>query len=332
MRQLRIALPGLADAAALLAVHGMVLRLPAAEWIAARGQARVWAEPDWRDWVLADAGLPADVLRRFPAGPCSAPGEPGQHVSRTWARAEPVHLVTAIDHLQLAAPVPMPLEAHESSQLLDALNSHLAGTGFALSARASGGWVCECPRDLECRAAVPAEALGRDLREWLPTGRDATRVRSLVNEMQMLLHEHPVNERRAARGLPPVNSVWLWGFGATRAPSSAVDGDLVTDDSWLADLWRLHGGRVRTAAELRAALAGEAAHVRVALGVSIEERCAANILRALDAEVLVPARAALGAASVSSVMLHTGRSIHEVTRAARWRFWRGARPLAEVLA
>ena len=36
---------------------------------------------------------------------------------------------------------------------------------------------------------------------------------SILNEIQMVLHEHPVNEAREGRGEPPVNSVWLWGAG-----------------------------------------------------------------------------------------------------------------------
>jgi hypothetical protein len=42
---------------------------------------------------------------------------------------------------------------------------------------------------------------------------------ALLNEVQMVLHEHPVNEAREARGEPAVNSVWLWGGG--RAPDKA---------------------------------------------------------------------------------------------------------------
>jgi hypothetical protein len=31
--------------------------------------------------------------------------------------------------------------------------------------------------------------------------------------VQVILHQHPVNAERRARGLPPVNSLWLWGGG-----------------------------------------------------------------------------------------------------------------------
>jgi hypothetical protein len=329
-REVRIALPGLADSLVRLAVEDAALRLRAAEWVMARGRESRTVAPGWRDWVLAGAGLGDDVSRRFPAGPSSVPADAVTHSRQTWARAEPVHLLTAIDHLQLAAPVPVLLEASESGPLLETLNAHLAGTGFELRALDDGGWLCRCPEGLECETVDPLDAFGRNLRELLPTGRDAVRVRSLVNELQMLLHEHPVNERRAARGLPPVNSVWLWGVGTAHEPTAAVIGDLLTDDAWLAALWRRHGGHVRSVTELGQVLAEEGTDVRVAAVAGRDGRPAADALQTLEAYVFAPVRVALAASRVGRVSLHVGRRSLDLTPAVRWAFWRRARPLAEV--
>jgi 2,3-bisphosphoglycerate-independent phosphoglycerate mutase len=38
-------------------------------------------------------------------------------------------------------------------------------------------------------------------------------VLTLVKESQRLLKNHPVNHAREAKGLPPANSIWLWGQG-----------------------------------------------------------------------------------------------------------------------
>jgi hypothetical protein len=48
----------------------------------------------------------------------------------------------------------------------------------------------------------------------MPRSPQAAPLRRLQNEMQMLLYTHPVNDARAARGVPPVNSFWLSGTGA----------------------------------------------------------------------------------------------------------------------
>jgi len=331
-RAVRIAVPGLADSIARLAEEGGGLRAPAAEWLLARGRPATVAPPDWRDWLLAGGGLGADVLLRFPAGPASVPAELAGHGAATWSRAEPVHLLTAIDHLRLAAPVPLPLDPAESDALLGTLNAHLAGSGFELHAHPDGGWLCRCPDGLQCETVDPLQALGRNLREVLPGGRDAVRLRALVNELQMLLHEHPVNERRAAHGLPPVNSVWLWGIGAVRDPAPGVAGELLTDDAWLAGLWRRHGGSVQPATALATALARGGTQLRVATRAAVDGQAAADTLRALEAGLFVPLRAALAASRVDRVSLHTGRSVFDLTWTARWAFWRRPRPLAEVPA
>jgi hypothetical protein len=330
-REIRIALPGLADSLVRLAAEDASLRLPAAAWVMARGRENRSVAQDWRAWVLAGAGLDDDVLRHFPAGPSSVPAGFAPQAGQAWARAEPVHLLAAIDHLQLAPPVPLPLEASESGPLLETLNAHLAGTGFELRALADGGWLCRCPVGLECETVDPLDALGRNLRELLPAGRDAVRMRSLVNELQMLLHEHPVNERRAAGGLPPVNSVWLWGMGTLREPAAIVTGELLTDDAWLAALWRRHGGRVRSVIELSDALAEERADVRVATVAGCDGRPAADTLQTLEANVFAPVRAALAASRVGRVSLQGGGRALDLTPSVRWAFWRRARPLAEVL-
>jgi hypothetical protein len=331
-REVRIALPGLADSLARLSAEHATLRLPAAEWVMARGRENSSVAQDWRAWVLAGAGVGDGVLDLFPAGPSSVPADFVARAGQAWARAEPVHLLTAIDHLQLSSPVPLTLEASESGPLLETLNAHLAGTGFELRALADGGWLCRCPEGLECETVDPLDALGRNLRDVLPSGRDAVRVRSLVNELQMLLHEHPVNDRRAARGLPPVNSVWLWGIGAEREPTADVKGgDLLTDDAWLAALWRRHGGRIRSVAELGHALEEGGADLRVATVAAREGRPAADVLQALETSVFAPVRAALAASRVSRVSLYAGGRVIDLTPSARWAFWRRARPLAEVL-
>jgi len=329
---LRIAVPSLDPSLAGPSQCGLpAVRLPAAEWLVARGDRIPELPVSWRQWLLDGAGLGESLLERFPAGPCAHAAWTGRPACGTWACAAPVHLLTAIDHLQLAAPVPLPLEAEESAALLASLDAHLAGTGFCLHSFPGRGWLCECPPDLVCAAVEPAAAIGRNLRELLPGGRDAARVRGLVNELQMLLHEHPANERRALRGAPAMNSLWLWGFGTTVEPRAQAQGALLTDDAWLAGLWRLHGGEVGSPDELADFLRRGRAVVRVALAPTSGDENLRDQWAALDRLLLAPARAALVDGVVECLSLHTGRAAFEVRRHARWRLWRRSRPLGEIL-
>ena len=331
-RELRIALPAYHEILRDLAGRCELPRLPATEWLLARGGIRDAAAGAWRDWLLAGAGLPADVLACLPAGPCGWAVDAPQVPPGNWARAEPVHLLAALDHLQLAGPVPLPLEAGESEALLTTLNAHLAGSGFTLHQAPRGGWLCRCPPGLAWTAADPWLAIGRNLRDWLPGGPGGPRVRALANELQMLLHEHPVNERRSARGLPPVNSLWLWGAGESAVARGLASGMLLTDDDWLAGAWRLHGGEPSPLEALPSALDAGCAAVRVAASPGRAQGGLSGQLEHVEERLMAPARAALQQGRVARVALHLGQSVVEVHARARWAFWRRARPLAERLA
>ncbi len=48
---------------------------------------------------------------------------------------------------------------------------------------------------------------------YLPQGEGADVLHDLTNSAQMLLHDHPVNNRRVTENKVPANSIWLWGHG-----------------------------------------------------------------------------------------------------------------------
>jgi len=330
-RRLRVALPWLGPV--LAEGSAASVRLPAAEWLVARA-AQAATDRPWREWLLDDSAggavSGANLLDDFPAGPCVRAAWTGERPAGTWAAAAPVHLVTALDHLRLAPPVPLPLEPGESTDLVKDLNAQLAHRGLVLEEVAGRGWLCRCPDDLDCDALEPALAVGGNLRELMPSGRDASRVRAWLNEAQMVLHEHAVNVRRGARGLPAVNSVWLWGFGATGDPRSAPAGALLTDDDWLTGLWRLIGRDPATPDGLAGALAGGAPLIR--LGLVDPGRCdVAATLSGLERRVFAPARAALASGTLDEAVFLLGAASYAVGRGARFQFWRRSRPLVEVL-
>ncbi len=335
-RRLRIALPWL-DGPWLRHHATAADRLPATEWLLARAR-REQAQRDeglhWRDWLLEGTSLGPDLLRRFPAGPCARAASSGERPAGNWACAAPVHLVAALDHLRLAPPVPLPLEAEESRELVADLNQRLEGRGFSLY-EGRRGWLCRCPDHLDCRAPLPEDAIGGNLRELMPVGPDATRVVAWVNELQMALHGHPVNTRRESRGLPAVNSVWPWGFGAAGSPQGTTAAVLVTDDDWLAGLWRLHGSVAVEPSGLASVVAGDAARVCVGLAAAPGAESAAQDapegLRVLEQMVSIPLREALQSGSVAEVSILAGRVVWTLDSGARWRLWRRPRPLADLL-
>jgi hypothetical protein len=156
----------------------------------------------------------------------------------------------------------------------------------------------------------------------MPAGRDGARIRSLMNEIQMLLHEHPVNRRRERARQLPVNGWWLWGFGDAPADASAERVDrwsLRTDDRWLRAVW----GALGSAAGDITAVADDLLRgdTLVALSQPPMER-AADTLTAVDAGLLSLLASHVRAGTIQSVDLLAGSATLRIERSARLRFWR----------
>jgi hypothetical protein len=330
--RLRLALPWLEAALeAAVAEGASTARVPAIEWLVARGRTSPVSRAEWRQWLLATTDAGSGLLRSCPAGPSVRALRKGGRPEGTWACARPAHLMTAIDHLQLAAGS-VNLDAGEASVLLDDVNSHLDGRGFRFHAAGpADDWQLECVEPVDCSSVEPEDAAGRSVRDLMPGGRDGARVCSLINELQMLLHEHPVNRERVARRLPAVNSLWLWGFGRLGAAGTARLPTLCTDDAWLAGIWRLHGAAGRpleqyTVAEPLADDDALLAWSRSPAGSPGE------ILAAAERRCFAPALDALRSGTVGGVDILLGARAFKVDSGARFRFWRRPKPLTEVLA
>ena len=329
--RLRLALPWLECAPDADAPEGQVLpRAPAGEWLVARGESSPADVRAWREWLLADLEFGSDLLRALAAGPCVRSLHTAARPEGTWGCARPVHLLTAIDHLQLA-PGRLVMDEAESARLVGDINRHLEGSGFRLHfAGASGDWLLECTQPLECTSVEPEEASGRNLRDLMPAGRDGARVRSLVNEIQMLLHEHPVNLARAERRLSTINSIWLWGIGSLGKVSPANLPRLYTDDAWLAGLWRLHGAAAGSLDEFAAA--GEAGMDMLVACVSAPGGDSGPALAFAEAKCFAPAKDRLVQGATGMISMLLGDHVVAVGSRARFRFWRRRRPLSETLA
>ncbi|PKO92094.1 MAG: hypothetical protein CVU15_06760 [Betaproteobacteria bacterium HGW-Betaproteobacteria-1] len=136
--------------------------------------------------------------------------------------ADPVHLVLQRDSFSLSAPVPMVLTADETSNLLDSLNRHFVSDGLRFMAGASGHWYLHLAESPAMVSHHPGLAVDRDIRTFLPRGSGAARWHQLGNEIQMLLHSHPVNQCRESMGHATCNSLWFWGGGKLPQKGAAM--------------------------------------------------------------------------------------------------------------
>ena len=136
--------------------------------------------------------------------------EPGD---LAWGLLTPCHWHLGTDQVTLTDPEALQLDEATSRALLEAVHDLFESEGFVLVYGAPLRWYLAHESLAGRRSASPDRVIGRNVDPWLTPGADARLLRRLQNELQMRLHEHPINIAREAQGRLPVNSVWLSGCG-----------------------------------------------------------------------------------------------------------------------
>jgi len=110
------------------------------------------------------------------------------------------------------------ISTEEAAQLIATLQAELGGDEFnfypGVSYRHLMVW--KNGKD-KLRFTPPHDISTQSIEDHLPQGDGAATLLDLTNSAQMLLNDHPVNNRRVAEQKLPANSVWFWGHG--RKPS-----------------------------------------------------------------------------------------------------------------
>lgn len=166
---------------------------------------------------------------------------------------ELVHVSPARDGAALLPARELTITPEQSVALFASVRESFADAGFMLHEAGGDFWRVELPGSFRPQCASPVVVSLTSVNDWWPQDMDARPWRKLVNEVQMLWFDHPINQQRYQQGLLPVNSLWLYGGGRPEqlrsAPSDVqVHGTLlaasVAQDwaGWLAALGELEAG------------------------------------------------------------------------------------------
>lgn len=249
-----------------------------------------------------------------------------------WLCADPVWL--QLQHSQVILQPGVQCNAEESASLCADLNRHFAADGLTFFAADPQRWYIRTAAASRVRMTPLRAVAGEDVKPFQPQGEDALQWQRLSNEIQMLLHSHPVNRAREERGLHPINSLWLWGGGkpAPLRPELDVAGG---DDGLSALIAR--AAAVPFAPALQDMLAGGGRKgLWVAGAASAAWQCAdlyawRDAVADVERAVAQPLWQAIGQGRLRSLTLDVpsreGGWRFELSRSDRWRFWRRRRPL-----
>lgn len=290
---------------------------------------------------FAGQPLGAEFARRLGRSDALAPAEPGERAQlqryfkmlprgwpmaaitrqsdcpdaaqNAWLRADPAYVRADMGSVRLLACGDLNLSVAEAESFLKPLRPLFGDVGFPISAPVPSRWYLALPRESKIPLfAPPAEALGADVFAHLPDGPEGKRWRALLNEAQVVLHNHPRNAERIAAGLLPVNSLWFWGGGILPDHVECLASSVVSDDDELRALCRAAGVPAATTDN----------------GGQIIDCRRERTWEKVEASRLADAFASLGKrhARLTLDFADGGRRVFEPKQ--RWRFWR--RPASKL--
>jgi hypothetical protein len=191
------------------------------------------------EWLCGAFGIARQ--QDFPLAPILAAHDSLNVARGYWLCATPAHLETRRNALVLTDPSSLDIIPEESTAFTAILTQHLLYENVHLHAPRPGNWYLQCTGEPSMSTTSLGAAVGRDIRTLLPQGLHSPRWHRILTEVQMLLHAHPLNDAREARGRLPVNSVWLWG-GGTVPPALPAPFDVVCSDDPTVRALAHHGG------------------------------------------------------------------------------------------
>jgi hypothetical protein len=247
--------------------------------------------------------------------------------------ATPVHLVAGLTSVHLDRRSILRLSTDDLTALAKEFRRVFHDSGFVLEPLDSGDFLLFGPQMAVAQTSEPARAMGNSIADALGAGDPA--LRRLGAEIEMWLHEHPVNDARCRRGEAPVTGLWLWGGGPSPMPgdshlASAASSDIAFgSDAYLDGLWASIGKKVFPLPQQLTDVFGYPEVQRALLVMEIGPMLQPNprwtffdAVAQIDRAFIAPAIEALGAGSLERLVILAND--HQLTLRARDRFklWR----------
>ncbi|MBP7081109.1 MAG: hypothetical protein KBA96_08355 [Rhodocyclaceae bacterium] len=179
-----------------------------------------------------------------PFAPLRRMGLTGETSSQRFLCVDPVNFSFVDRNVTVSEPDKLQLTTIEANALGEALGPVFQVFG-ELEITAPASWHLKMH---DTAPALPAlmplpDFIGRRADQGLPAD---PQWRHLINEAQILLHNHPVNHAREERGLPRINSIWPWGGGNLVTGTKTVHDAVFGQSPVLHGLSRLCGLNVLT--------------------------------------------------------------------------------------
>ena len=280
-----------------------------------------------------------------PVAPLTFTADTGAMPSGYVMRADPVHLRADQSSLRLFETHSFSISQDEANALAGSFNDFFAvpaGQGWRLKVPVPQRWYLELSEQPDIKTTPLANVAGEDINLSLPQGGAARNWHAMLNEVQMLFHEHAVNRVRELRGQPAINSLWPWGGGMMpQTPVSTEVGRVVANDPLAGALAGMAGVEIQDVAETAGQLLSrESGGVTLAVLDSLywparynEVEVWVEALYMLDEKIIAPLLDALRGGAVRSLRFYPCHGTRfGISRSRLRRFWRRIQPYEQVLS
>jgi hypothetical protein len=266
------------------------------------------ALPDWREQAYPLIAAAGTLMPGIGAAALCA--ELGPVDGAAVFVASPVHCEAGMVSVRLPANGMIRVGREEAAQLALEFNRDFADGAQRLIAAPSGSLFCVLAASMSAITRDPLAVCGRDIGPWLPAGPDGARLRRLMSEIEMWLHEHALNRARVTQGSVAITGLWLWGGGAPLAQLPPLAG-------WTGGADVLFGAWPALPAFPREPRSGV---------VVLDAEPGTEAWHAVQEAWLAPALAALGTRRIRQLDVGIGEQTLALRRGWSLRFWRRARP------
>jgi hypothetical protein len=256
----------------------------------------------------------------------------------TWI-ATPLHLAAGLTTLHFDATGILRLTRAEREALALDFQRSFDDPVRRLVSLESGEFLLLQPGIPLTSTTEPARIVRGNVAAALPKGAGAAQLRRLGAEIEMWLHEHPVNRARASRNELTISTLWIWG-GGLGSPAASANAQTLPrafgSDSYLRGLWHSCGGETQSLPEQLDATFSYAPSAAVVVEAGWMLRANAvwsvpELLAEVDRRFVAPAVDALRRGETARVLILANDRCLALSSSARRRFWRRSRSVLESL-
>ncbi|NOZ10610.1 MAG: hypothetical protein GXP09_06200 [Gammaproteobacteria bacterium] len=276
--------------------------------------------------LLNMLGLGLDDL---PVAALSRLGATGKQDGQWWMKTDPVHFITNLTDVVLDDPKTLQLSRKESEQLLATVQKHTQQDGWHCEMLSPQEWVIRLDHPRTLIVEPTDSVIGRNVLDHLPRGEEGGYWRQCMNEIQMLLHDHPINVVREENGLAEANGLWLWGGGQISLQNLAHWKHFFCDDALSVGLAKNNGIPQSSGASYSNSGWQDCGEGNILWAVQQpSEATWADYLLELDRSFFQSVLTQLQGGQLHSVVLYPAPgSRYDVCRARPGLFWKRKKPL-----